>query len=146
MAGAVEHEVDDDHDCSAGATVSRYRDSAALRALLSNSRRPTEDDNCAAVVVHSRCRPARPGDPVCQSVNDDLRRSGILGTRLSRSMTVNYEPAQCTQGEGNSLLAVALAQQLLGQIAERRPRQRGEGKRAGDVDGGEAEPRGEQAV
>jgi 4-amino-4-deoxy-L-arabinose transferase-like glycosyltransferase len=45
-----------------------------------------------------------------------------------------------------SLLAVALAQEVLGEVGERRPRQRGERQRAGHVDRGEAEPGGEQAV
>ena len=37
---------------------------------------------------------------------------------------------------GSSLLDVALAQQILGEVGERGPRQRGERQRAGDVDGG----------
>jgi 4-amino-4-deoxy-L-arabinose transferase-like glycosyltransferase len=45
-----------------------------------------------------------------------------------------------------SLLAVALAQQILGEIGERGARQRGERQRPRHVDGGEAQARGQQPV
>jgi hypothetical protein len=45
-----------------------------------------------------------------------------------------------------SLFVVALAQQVLGEIAERGPRQCGERQRTGDVYGREPEPCGEESV
>jgi Dolichyl-phosphate-mannose-protein mannosyltransferase len=45
-----------------------------------------------------------------------------------------------------SFLAVALAQEIFGEIGERGSWQGGERQRAGEVDGGEPEPRGQQAV
>ena len=49
-------------------------------------------------------------------------------------------------GSASSLFAVALAQQILGNVCERRARQRGERHRARDVDRGEPETGREQSV
>src|ERR1700733_14689004 len=54
-----------------------------------------------------------------------------------------FGPGKCAEV---SLVGLALAQQVLGEIGERGPRQRGERQRAGDVDRGQPEPRGQQAV
>src|SRR3954470_1816769 len=56
-------------------------------------------------------------------------------------------PSPGTMSDGaTSLVAVALGHQVFGEIAERRPWQRGERKRPGDVDRSQPEPRREQAV
>ena len=52
-------------------------DLASLGHMLSRERE----------VMFNRHRPARPGDPVFQSADDEQKRSGILGHPLSRVMT-----------------------------------------------------------
>src|SRR5713226_1910156 len=77
---------------------------------------------------------------IASAMRSDLSHKGRGGTE--RVASVNSKPDQ----NWNSLFAVALAQEVLCEIAEHRPRQCGERQRARDVDGREAEPRGEQAV
>src|ERR1700680_284183 len=82
------------------------------------------------------------------------RRKCLLSEPLTQPSWLSAaELPSPTRGEGiaigivgNSLLTIPLAQQILGEVGERRARQRGEWQRAGDVDGGEAEPRREQSI
>jgi hypothetical protein len=71
-------------------------------------------------------------------------------TLTQASQLLTPELPSLARGEGastgfvyGSLLAVALAQQILGEIGERRARQRGERQRPRHVDGGEAEAGGQ---
>jgi hypothetical protein len=68
-------------------------------------------------------------------------RSWTLMVRSTATPRVSNHEA-VMRDRRNSLLAVALAQQVLGEVGERGARQRGERQRTGHVDGGEAEAGG----
>ncbi|MGY4172515.1 hypothetical protein ACVIM8_006588 [Bradyrhizobium sp. USDA 4529] len=67
---------------------------------------------------------------------------------LTRNLRFAKIPASPRKrGEAStSFLFLALADQVFREIGQRRARQGVEGKRAGDIDRGEAEPGGQQAV
>ena len=48
--------------------------------------------------------------------------------------------------EAASLRILALAQEVFGEVGQRRPRQRRKRQRADDVDGGEPQPRGQEPI
>jgi hypothetical protein len=71
------------------------------------------------------------------------RNDGVIARSVSDEA---IQPRHSPISRSRSLLRFALAQQILGEIAERGPRQRGEGQRAGHIDRRQSKPRRQQPV